>query len=74
MTETLKNERRLIGNIQVVQSLKRKQLIAESVSDFIRLPKDPDKRIILVHVDPRFLLDSERRKYFSLNSKEVRMN
>lgn len=74
MKGILNNERVILSNYDVIQRLKKRNFISKSSNDYAVLPRDPDKRIILVHVDPRYLVGSDRTKYFSLKTKEVRMN
>lgn len=73
MSETLKHPRRFLSNYQVIQHLKKKKLIDQNSNDYAILPKDPDKRIILVHVHPRFMVGSSFKKN-SLTQTEVLMN
>ncbi len=74
MSETLKHTKRFLSTFQIIKTLKKKDLIAEESNDYARLPADPERKIILVHVDPRYLIGCSRSKNKSLNPMEVLMN
>lgn len=66
-----------ISTYVAIKMLKKRGLVPSEVNNYASLPKDPDKRIILVHVDPKYVVGSSIENNFlakDLKKKEIAMN
>ena len=50
----------MLSTRDVILRLKAKKLLPEYYSEWMALPPDPDKRLILVHIEPRYVVNSSR--------------
>lgn len=73
MTQRLNDGRLFLSNYSIIQHLKKKKLVLQGIDNYLRLPPDKSKRIILVHVDPRYVVGSAP-KNISLKEEEITMN
>lgn len=49
-------KKKLISTYRIIQNLKKSNELPLDFNNFAHLPKDPDQKIILVHVDSRFMI------------------
>lgn len=59
-----------VSTLSAIKYLKKKEKISSCVDNFSSLPKDPDKRIILVHVDPKYVVGFNAQINSLFNSED----